>query len=116
MSASKPADLNIRRYMIVFGCMVVSALLTVGVSLAPLGNHKLNIGLALVTISVQAFLVLGFMMHLLSERHTIYSVLGFTGFFLVFLMFLILWAYGEVPDRARTQHVKSPVVEHTTPH
>ena len=114
MSDSTHADLNIRRYLIVFGCMIVSALLTVGVSLAPLGNHKLNIGLAMVTIAVQAFLVLGFMMHLLSERHTIYSVLGFTGFFLVFLMFLILWAYGEVPDRARQQHVPAAVAEQTT--
>ena len=104
MNASNSADLNIRRYMIVFGCMIVSALLTVGVSLAPLGNHKLNIGLALITIGVQAFLVLGYMMHLLSERHTIYSVLGFTAFFLVFLMFLIVGAYGEVPDKARKQH------------
>jgi caa(3)-type oxidase subunit IV len=114
MSETTSADLNIRRYLIVFGCMIVSALLTVGVSLAPLGNHKLNIGLALVTIAVQAFLVLGFMMHLLSERHTIYSVLGFTGFFLVFLMFLILWAYDEVPDRARTQHVTAPAAAQTT--
>jgi len=114
MSESTSADLNIRRYLIVFGCMLVSALLTVGISLAPLGNHKLNIGLALVTIAVQAFLVLGFMMHLVSERHTIYSVLGFTGFFLVFLMFLLLWAYGEVPDRARQQRVPATVSEQTT--
>jgi caa(3)-type oxidase subunit IV len=103
MSETNPADLNIRRYLVVFGCMVAAALLTVGAALAPLGNHKLNIALALVIIAVQAFLVLGFMMHLLSERRAIYSVLGFTGFFLVFLMFLILWSSSEVPDRARRQ-------------
>jgi caa(3)-type oxidase subunit IV len=98
MSQSHSVDLNIRRYLIVFGCMIVCALLTVGISLAPLGNHKLNIALALVTVAVQAFLVLGFMMHLLSERHTIYSVLGFTGFFLVFLMLLTVWSVAEVPN------------------
>lgn len=114
MSETTPADLNIRRYLIVFGCMIVAALLTVGVSLAPLGNHKLNIALALVTIGVQAFLVLGFMMHLLSERHTIYSVLGFTGFFLVFLMFLVLWAHDEVPDRARHHTTTAPAAAETT--
>jgi hypothetical protein len=101
MSESNSADLNIRRYMIVFGCMIAGALLTVGVSLIPLGNHKLNIALALVTIAFQAFLVLGFMMHLLSERHTIFAVLGFTGFFLVFLMFLTIWSVNEVPNKAR---------------
>jgi heme/copper-type cytochrome/quinol oxidase subunit 4 len=101
MSETNSADLNIRRYLIVFGCMIAGALLTVGVSLAPLGNHKLNIALALVTIALQAFLVLGFMMHLLSERHTILAVLGFTGFFLVFLMFLTIWSVSEVPDQAR---------------
>lgn len=100
MSDVTSADLNIRRYLIVFGCMVVVMLLTVGAALAPLGNHKLNIALALVTIGVQAFLVLAFMMHLISERHAIYSVLGFTGFFLVFLMFLILFSMHEVPDHA----------------
>jgi caa(3)-type oxidase subunit IV len=112
MSVTDSADLNIRRYLIVFGCMIVSALLTVGVSLVPLGNHKLNIALALVTMGVQAFLVLGYMMHLLSERHTIYSVLGFTGFFLVFLMFLIVWSVGEVPDRA---HKPATTTSQTVP-
>ena len=110
MSETTSADLNIRRYLIVFGCMIAAALLTVGVSLAPLGNHKLNIALALVTIGVQAFLVLGFMMHLLSERKAIYSVLGFTGFFLAFLMFLILWSVSEVPKRA---HPPAPATPQT---
>jgi caa(3)-type oxidase subunit IV len=111
MSEVTSADLNLRRYLVVFGCMVAAMLLTVGASLAPLGNHKLNIALALVTIAVQAFLVLGFMMHLISERHTIYSVLGFTGFFLTFLMFLILLSMHEVPDRA---HQSPPTISQTT--
>jgi len=109
-------DLNVRRYVMVSVTIAVAALLVVGVSLMDFGNHRINIGLSLVVIAVQAALVLGFMMHLFSEKKLIYSVLGFTGFFLVFLMFLILWAYGEVPDRARTQHVTKPVAEQSTPH
>jgi caa(3)-type oxidase subunit IV len=109
------ADLNIRRYLVVFGCMIVAALLTVGVSLVPFANHSLNIALALVTIGVQAFLVLGFMMHLLSERHTIYSVLGFTGFFLVFLMFLILFSMHEVPNKARNTPATVPATQPAQP-
>lgn len=96
MSDHSHADLNIRRYMIVFGCMVVTALLTVGIALAPLGSHKLNIGLALVVIVLQAFLVLGYMMHLLSEKRMIYTVLAFTGIFLIALMFLTVVSVQEV--------------------
>ena len=96
MSEHTSAPINTRRYMIIFGCMIVTALLTVGISLAPLGSHKLNIALALVVVAVQAFLVLGFMMHLLSEKHMIYTVLGFTAFFLVALMVLTLSSMGDV--------------------
>jgi len=103
MIAHTAADLNIRRYLIIFGCMVVSALVTVGISLAPFGNHKINIGLALVVIIFQAFLVLGFMMHLLTERKMVYIVLVFTAIFLVALMFLTVFSVHEVvhvPHRA----------------
>ena len=54
------------------------------------------LSLALVVIAFQAFLVLGFMMHLLSERHMIYTVLAFTGFFLLALMFLTVSSVNEV--------------------
>jgi len=87
MSEPSGADLNIRRYLIVFGCMVLSALLTVGISLLPLGNHKINIGLALAFMAVQTFLVLGFMMHLLSEKKLVLILLGFTVFFVSSLVF-----------------------------
>ena len=96
MSESHSGPVNVRRYLVVFGIMLASALMTVGVALAPLGNHHLNIGLALVVIAFQAFLVLGFMMHLLSERNAIYGVLGFTAFFLVGLMFLTINSVREV--------------------
>jgi len=101
MSENTSAPINTRRYLIVFGCMIVTALLTVGISLAPLGSHKLNIALALVVIAVQAFLVLGFMMHLLSERHIIYTVMGFTGFFLVALMALTISSMGDAVTKPR---------------
>lgn len=107
MSDHTHAELNVRRYLVVFACMVVTALLTVGIALAPLGSHKLNIGLALVIIAIQAFLVLGFMMHLLSEKHMIYTVLAFTGIFLVALMVLTLASNHEAHGRQRI----TPAVE-----
>ena len=101
MSEHSSAAPNIRRYLTIFACMVVCALVTVGISLAPLGNHSLNIGLALVVIAFQAFLVLGFMMHLLSERRMIHIVLIFTGIFIVALMGLTITSVREVPSKPR---------------
>jgi len=103
MSESHSATVNVRRYMVIFAIMIVSALLTVGITLAPLGNPKINIGLALVVIAFQAFLVLGFMMHLLSERRTIYCVLGFTAFFLVALMFMTISSMNGVVGKSHQE-------------
>jgi hypothetical protein len=99
MSDSTSVDLNVRRYVMVSVSIAVAALLVVGISLLDLGNQRINIALSLAVIGVQAALVLGFMMHLFSEKKLIYSVLGFTGFFLVFLMLLIIWSVGEVPKK-----------------
>jgi heme/copper-type cytochrome/quinol oxidase subunit 4 len=95
--------------VIVSVTIAVVALLVVGISLIDFGNFRINIGLSLALIVVQASLVLGFMMHLFSERKLIYSVLGFTGFFLVFLLFLTLWSLGEVPRKPA--HNSTPAVE-----
>lgn len=104
MSESPSVDLNVRRYVMVSVSIAVAALLVVGISLLDLGNQRLNIALSLAVIGVQAALVLGFMMHLFSEKKLIYSVLGFTGFFLVFLMLLIIWSVGEVPKKPTHVH------------
>lgn len=98
-SNSGSVDLNVRRYVMVSVSIAVAALIVVGISLLNFGNFRLNIALSLAVIGVQAVLVLGFMMHLFSERKLIYAVLGFTGFFLVFLMLLTIWSMSEVPRR-----------------
>ena len=100
-ASSTPADLHLRRYVMVSVCIAVAALLVVGINLLDLGNHRLNIALSLGVIAVQAALVLWFMMHLFSEKRLIYAVLGFTGFFLVFLMLLTIWSLGEVPEKSK---------------
>lgn len=104
-SNSGPVDLNVRRYIMVSASIAVAALVVVGISQLNFGNFRLNIALSLAVIGVQATLVLGFMMHLFSERKLIYAVLGFTGFFLVFLMLLTIWSVSEVPRRPA--HVNS---------
>ena len=51
----------------------------------------------LATACVNAFLVAGFLMHLISERKMIYAVLAFTAFFSAGLMGLTIWAARDVP-------------------
>jgi hypothetical protein len=46
---------------------------------------------------VNAFLVAGFLMHLLSEKKAIYTLLGFTVFFVAGLFVLTIYAMHDFP-------------------
>ena len=46
---------------------------------------------------INAFLVAGYLMHLLSEKKLVYTVLCFTVFFFIGLMGLTRWAMGNFP-------------------
>src|SRR5258706_11628871 len=87
----------VRRYLFVFGALLVGTIITVLASFIPFGHQSINIAVALFIASIKAFLVAGYFMHLISERKMIYGILGFTAFFFVGLMFLILGSYGDVP-------------------
>jgi caa(3)-type oxidase subunit IV len=91
------APVPVRKFMVVFGFMLLATLMTAGASYIPFGNRSTNVVVAMSIAAVQAFLVLGHMMHLLSERKMIYGILAFTGFFLVFLLLLTIWAHGDLP-------------------
>ena len=47
--------------------------------------------------TVNAFLVAGYLMHLLSEKKLIYTVLAFTVFFVIGLFVLTIWATNGFP-------------------
>jgi uncharacterized membrane protein (UPF0136 family) len=47
--------------------------------------------------TVNAFLVAGYLMHLLSEKKLIYTVLAFTVFFVIGLAGLTIWAMNDFP-------------------
>lgn len=87
---------HIRGYLIIGGTLLIGTILTVLASYVDLGHHW-NIVLALVIATVKASLVALFFMHLISERTMIYTVLGFTAFFFVGLMFLTVGAYADFP-------------------
>src|SRR5947208_5051226 len=100
MSDQHPPDHfshHVRRYLFVFYALLFGTIITVGASYIPFGHRAVNIGVALAIASAKAFLVAGYFMHLISERKMIYAVLGFTAFFFVGLMFLIIFSYADFP-------------------
>lgn len=90
-------DTYARRCWVIFAAIVCVTLLMVGTSLVRLENHHLTIGLILTAAVVNASLVGGYLMHLFTERKTIYAVLAFTAIFFIALMGLTLWASHDHP-------------------
>jgi cytochrome c oxidase subunit IV len=71
---------EVRRYMMVFGALIVLTAITVFISYLPLPTWQ-AIALGLLVATVKGSLVAAFFMHLLSERKLIYAVLILTVFF-----------------------------------
>ena len=83
---------EVRKYLIVFGALLLGTILTVWASYINFGTPGANIIVALVIATIKAGLVAGFFMHLIDERKVIYGVLGATVFFFIGLMYLTLWS------------------------
>jgi cytochrome c oxidase subunit 4 len=95
---SHPHDQHtIRGYLMVYFALLAGTALTVWASYIHFASHEVNIAVALVIACVKASLVAAYFMHLISERKMIYSVLGFTAFFFVGLMFLTIGAFHDFP-------------------
>lgn len=91
---------DVRIYMIVFGVLIIGTVLTVLASYIHIGHPDSNVGniiLALVIAGAKGSLVAGYFMHLFSEKTLIYTVLGFTVFFFIGMMFLTVYANYDVP-------------------
>jgi hypothetical protein len=86
-----------RRCGVVFAALACVTLVMVGVSAARIPSQGLKIGLVLAAAGFNAALVAGYLMHLVSERRTIYAVLAFTGVFFAGLMGLTILAWHDVP-------------------
>lgn len=101
--ASQP-PVTARKYLFVFGAQILATILVVAAAYLPLGSASLNIAAALVIAGCQAALVLGFTMHLLSERRFIYAFLIFTLIFVAALFYLSLTAASPT-GRLHYNHV-----------
>ncbi len=94
MSSNHSHDVHqeVRRYLLVFGSLIVGTIVTVGAYYLHLPSVALTIAVALFIATVKGFLVAGYFMHLISERKMIYGILATTVFFFAGLMYLIIWS------------------------
>lgn len=86
-----------RKCALVFAAVVCGTLIMVGASYAPLPQRSYNIAIILAGACVNAALVAGHLMHLLSERKTIYALVAFTTLFFAALVGLTIWSWYQVP-------------------
>lgn len=85
-----------RKCLLIFLAVVCGTGLMVGASFASL-ESGVRIALILAIACGNAFLVAAHLMHLISERKMVYTLLVFTVLFFVALMGLSVWAHGDVP-------------------
>ena len=101
MSESHAVDFKtyLRRCLYIFIAVVCTTSLMIGVSFLDPKHYSwtAKVAMILVVACVNAFVVAGFLMHLLSEKKMIYTMLGFTVFFFAGLMGLTMWAMHDFP-------------------
>ena len=88
-----------RRCTIIFGCILIAVGLMIWTSYIPQEHlsWSAKIAIILVIASCNAFIVAGYLMHLLSERKMVYTILGFTVSFVIGLFALTIYAMNDFP-------------------
>ncbi|MEI9863646.1 MAG: hypothetical protein WDN00_03630 [Limisphaerales bacterium] len=87
----------LRRCLYVFIAVICATSLMIFVSFLPGYGWTAKVAMILAVACVNAFVVAGFLMHLLSEKKLIYTTLAFTVFFFAGLMGLTIWAMHDMP-------------------
>lgn len=93
---------HVRRYILIGIALMIGTVLTVWAAFIDFGrvlpggeSVNWNVVVALIIACAKGFLVVGFFMHLISEKKMIYSVLAFTVFFFAALMYLTVWSMQQ---------------------
>jgi heme/copper-type cytochrome/quinol oxidase subunit 4 len=96
---SHPVDFNnyVRTCVYVFIAVLCATALMVWISYLPHYSWAMKVSLILVVAACNAFVVAGFLMHLISEKKMVYTVLGFTVTFVIALFALTLYAMNDFP-------------------
>lgn len=102
MSDSSEHPVNLKSYMRLCAVVFCVVLLTTAAMIATSFSHigegwTMKVALILTIAVVNAFLVAGYLMHLLSEKKLVYTVLIFTVFFFIGLVGLTMWAMNDFP-------------------
>src|SRR6266849_10666618 len=100
-SHSQELSRHIKVYILVFVALLFGTFLTVTMYSAHFESMAVTITIALFIATVKASLVAGFFMHLISEKKAIYAILLATVFFFAGMMYLTVWARGEMPTGTR---------------
>jgi heme/copper-type cytochrome/quinol oxidase subunit 4 len=93
-----PVDFNsyVRRCAFILGVVLCAVGFMIWASYLPYG-WPVKVAIILAIASVNAFFVAGFLMHLLSERKMVYTILGFTVSFVIGLFALTIYAMNDFP-------------------
>jgi caa(3)-type oxidase subunit IV len=93
-----PVDFNsyLRRCGAILVVVLCAVSLMIWASFLNLGWGP-KVAIILGIASVNAFFVAGFLMHLISEKKMVYTILGFTVSFVIGLFGLTLWAMSDFP-------------------
>ena len=94
-----PVDfgLYLRRCIYVFVAVVCAVSLMLVASYLPHFGWPAKVAMILAIACTNAFVVAGFLMHLISEKKMIYTLLAFTTFFFAGLIGLTVWAMQDFP-------------------
>ena len=97
--SNHPVDLKtyIRTSIMVFAVVFVATASMIAVSFSHVGGWPLKVTLILAIAVVNAFFVAGYLMHLLTEKKLIYTMLVFTVVLFIGLMGLTVWATNGFP-------------------
>ena len=93
-----PVDFNsyVRRCAGIFAVVICAVGFMLWASFLPLG-WPAKVAIILAIASVNAFFVAGFLMHLLSEKKMVYTILAFTVSFVIGLFALTIYAMNDFP-------------------
>jgi len=100
-SHGHPVDFQnyLRRCIYIFIAILCATSLMIWISFLP--EHytwAAKVGMILAVACANAFVVAGFLMHLISEKKMIYTILGFTVFFVIGLFALTIYAMNDLPS------------------
>ena len=103
-SAEHPVDFKsyLRRCAYVLIAVVCTTSLMIYASFLPNFGWPAKVAMILAIACVNAAVVAGFLMHLLSEKKMIYTVLSFTAFFVAGLFVLTIYAMNDFPTGTQT--------------